>query len=153
MTFELPPTAFSFLLFSFLSSRTGAACSTQEQPRKQGVPSPSLVPASQCRAKLSPWEGQAVHVSHPLVEALFRAGAARDLGISSPTQPTLAGKKLCNLGTTGLKYWILMALLKQRVHTRREKSRPGRPGAAISHSHQLLEQECHSWIMGCFAYC
>ena len=71
MVFELPPTAFSFFPL-WAAKKAGGTLSHSS-------------PMCQCRAKLSPQEGQAVSVSHlPIVEALFQAGAAKEDRSSLP---------------------------------------------------------------------
>ena len=122
MTFELPPTAFSFLLFSFLSSRSLTPRRGSQENKGRPLPLSSPYPSVERSSHLSHLrkaDGPCFSSSRYWSSAPGRC-SRRELGVSSPTQPTLAGKKLYSLGMTGVKYWIFMALLKQRVHARRK---------------------------------
>lgn len=115
MTFELPPTAFSFLLFSFLSSRSLTPRRGSQENKGRPLPLSSPYPSVERSSHLSHLrkaDGPCFSSSRYWSSAPGRC-SRRELGVSSPTQPTLAGKKLYSLGMTGVKYWIFMALLKQ----------------------------------------
>ena len=149
MTFELPPTAFSFLLFSFLSSRSLTPRRGSQENKGRPLPLSSPYPSVERSSHLE--KGRwSMFLILSLLKLCSRQVQQKRTGCLFPDTTHTCRQEALQSGHDRRK--ILDLHGSPKAESPRQKEKSGRSGAAISHSHQLLEQGCHSWIMGYFPY-